>query len=594
MKRALCIWLPQWPLQRLAIARKELKECPVLLYRLHASAGAQVVAYCQRLSSAAVAPWQRDPRRTAGIHPGMPLAEATALAAYTGQLSLSPEPSVRARRTGAESRAGEPPHLEVADPLTDRLALAELADWCQRFSPTVGLEEVLEKDAHPASLLLDVTGLGPLFGDEQTLARRIVRGLRKRGLTARLAIADTPGAAWALAHFAELALGQGDDRVAIISALAVPLIVPEGQTWPALAPLSVEALRLPDETLARLAELGLERIDAIAALPRATLLARFGPVVLERLDRATGAAAEAIAARSVPEEMKFLWPFEHPTPRREMIEFALAELLERACQALARERRGMLRLECRFEHEDHPAERFVIGMYRPSACPRHVGDLVRLKLETLRFTAPVSAIVATVLAFDRLEFHQQEMFAADRSRDDARQLASLVDRLSNRLGSRAVVRPWLLASAQPEFACQYAPLAGLAARRARGRRGGSKIRTRARVRPGDDQNSRDDQHTGGEQTNILPAGDRPCHLERKPRSLAVVSVAPEGPPMQFRLSGQDERVVRVWGPERIETGWWRGRLVRRDYYQVETATGQRYWLFRQLNSGAWFLHGEFA
>jgi protein ImuB len=63
--------------------------------------------------------------------------------------------------------------------------------------------------------------------------------------------------------------------------------------------------------------------------------------------------------------------------------------------------------------------------------------------------------------------------------------------------------------------------------------------------------------------------------------------------MQFRLAGQEERVARVWGPERIETGWWRSRLVRRDYYQVETIAGARYWLFRELASGSWFLHGKF-
>ena len=149
-----------------------------------------------------------------------------------------------------------------------------------------------------------------------------------------------------------------------------------------------------------------------------------------------------------------------------------------------------------------------------------------------------------------------------------RQLAALVDRLSNRLGSHAVTRPWLLADAQPEFACQYQPLAALPAGR----------RSRAKRSPSEPQ---------------VP-GDRPLYLEPRPRPLEVVSVAPEGPPAQFRLAGRDERIVRSWGPERIETSWWRTRLVRRDYYQVETATGHRYWLFRQLTSGRWFLHGAFS
>ena len=88
--------------------------------------------------------------------------------------------------------------------------------------------------------------------------------------------------------------------------------------------------------------------------------------------------------------------------------------------------------------------------------------------------------------------------------------------------------------------------------------------------------------------------DRPLHLESQPRPLVVMSVAPEGPPARFRHAGHDQPIVRTWGPERIETGWWQGGCVRRDYYQVETAGGQRYWLFRELNTGRWFLHGTFV
>ena len=71
-------------------------------------------------------------------------------------------------------------------------------------------------------------------------------------------------------------------------------------------------------------------------------------------------------------------------------------------------------------------------------------------------------------------------------------------------------------------------------------------------------------------------------------------MAPEGPPIRFRLAEAEEQVTRTWGPERIETGWWRGRCVRRDYYQVETVSGGRYWLFRELNGRQWFLHGAFG
>jgi protein ImuB len=86
---------------------------------------------------------------------------------------------------------------------------------------------------------------------------------------------------------------------------------------------------------------------------------------------------------------------------------------------------------------------------------------------------------------------------------------------------------------------------------------------------------------------------RPLHLETPPAPLQVLSLAPEGPPLQFRWRGDWRRVARAWGPERIQTGWWRGPYVQRDYYRVETTEGARFWLFRRLTDAAWFLHGIF-
>ncbi len=89
-------------------------------------------------------------------------------------------------------------------------------------------------------------------------------------------------------------------------------------------------------------------------------------------------------------------------------------------------------------------------------------------------------------------------------------------------------------------------------------------------------------------------GARPLRLFAISRPLAAPTIAADGAPLEFVFRGEHERVVRAWGPERIETGWWRGRCSRRDYYRVETARGSRFWLFRRHIDGRWFLHGEFA
>ena len=80
--------------------------------------------------------------------------------------------------------------------------------------------------------------------------------------------------------------------------------------------------------------------------------------------------------------------------------------------------------------------------------------------------------------------------------------------------------------------------------------------------------------------------------------VSVVGLQTHAPPARFRFGARMHDVVRAHGPERIETAWWRGPTVRRDYYMVETRGGGRYWIFRRLGRGAlageWFLHGTFS
>ena len=87
---------------------------------------------------------------------------------------------------------------------------------------------------------------------------------------------------------------------------------------------------------------------------------------------------------------------------------------------------------------------------------------------------------------------------------------------------------------------------------------------------------------------------RPLSVYSPPVPLNVVSIAPDGPPMSFEFSGQRHPIAHQSGPERIETGWWRGKSARRDYWRVETTTGERFWLFRHLESGRWNLQGAYA
>jgi protein ImuB len=152
----------------------------------------------------------------------------------------------------------------------------------------------------------------------------------------------------------------------------------------------------------------------------------------------------------------------------------------------------------------------------------------------------------------------------------------LLDRLAGRLGRAAVFEPRIVADPQPEHAWMPAAPAGLSGREPAGSRGRTESLRRT-------------------MTAALPPGRRPLWMAPRPQPLTdTVAVGPEGPLVRFRVGDRMHAVVAAHGPERIETAWWRGPTVRRDYYVVETESGARFWVFRRLRDGGWFLHGMFA
>ena len=430
----------------------------------------------------------------------------------------------------------------------------------------------LDDSPAPDSLLLDVTGVDHFFGGEAALAARVIHDFAHRGFTVCVAIADTIGTAWAAAHFDQAACGSAFSNRKGLSRKRLNgkrlVIIPPGEVSIALHRLPVEALRLADDVVELLHQLGIYQIGQFESLPRADLTSRFGPRLLTRLDQATGRLAEPIPALPLPPELYARWSLEHPTARRKTIEFILEQLIGRVARMLVRCGRGAVRLECRLDCQSARGVDLSVGLFRPTASSRHLFELARTQLEQVCVSGPVSAVHVRAAVTAPLESQQQEMFPDGPRARRPRQLARLVDRLSSRLGRRSVLRAGLLPEAQPELACRYDPLVkGLPA--GRSRRGSSPRAAEAELPP------------------------RPLRLIGRPIPLAAVSIMPDGPPLRFHLRGREHRIVHTWGPERIETGWWRGRPVRRNYYRIETATGHRYWLFRRLDDGRWFLQGMF-
>jgi len=526
--------------QRLVREQPELAGSAIVLYE-------QDARYGQRVKACSAAAWEQ------AVRPGMPLAEAQTLLAE----DTSPK-----RERGTELKKEVRPLFVGCDVCRDREALMELAEWCEQFSPLVGLDQADEPD----SLLLDVSGLADLFGGEAALAQAAVTACGQQGLVVRIAIADTAGAAWGFARWGDRSCmpenGTGTDRPD--RSQSHFQVLPPGNAA-VLDHLPMEALRLPQRTTEQLHRLGMRRIGQLNRLPRASLAARFGEPLIERLDKLAGTVAEPIVAYHAREPLSARWSFEHPTTHHEAIERVLGELLNQLSRRLIEQGQGVLRLACQLVCQNRRPLQIDLSLFRPVVAPQHLLALAKLQLALVTLPDAVEEIRVRAVTTAPRQSRQGELFG-DAPREQPAQLASLVERLSNRLGRERVVRAELLAESQVELAYRYCPLTGEA------------------VTP--------------PSPALCPASLpgpllRPLRLFDPPQPIDVIRIAWDGPPAMFHYQRRRHRVARCFGPERIETGWWRSESSRRDYYRVETEEGNRWWLFRQLQDQRWFLQGVF-
>ena len=468
----------------------------------------------------------------AGLGPGQPLADARALC----------------------------PHLETAeaDPASDARALAALADGCGRYTPWTAVDT---EPGGPGSggVWLDISGCGHLFGSEATLLADLAAYMEQLGYTHRLAVADTPGAAWAAARFMTTETG-------------IASVPADGQAK-VLSALPVAALRLPAAVLEGLQRMGLRRIGDLIGLPRAPLAARFGAVVLDRLDQALGHRPETIEPRRPAAAFRARLAFAEPINHRGGIDAVLDRLLAALSKQLADARQGARRLALMGYRTDGSVAEIAVGTGRPVRDPGHLAKLFREKLELFDPGFGIEVAVLAAVRTDPLAPVQAPLRAADGGA--GKDLDYLLDRLGNRLGPERVLRLAGRERHLPEYAAKAVSALD----------GPPSLPSGA----------------GG------PAAPRPLRLLPAPEPIQVMAPVPDRPPVLFRWRHRPYRVARADGPERIAPEWWRedpsalfsGEAEARDYYRIEDETGARFWVYRQGlyrpdRPPYWFLHGFFA
>ena len=513
MKRIASIWLPHLAIERWAKSNDRAPDSPVVL-------------------------------TVEGAH-GLIIHAVTKAAAERGA-------RVGARLTDA--RALDPSLVAIpADPASNAALMQKLARWAGRWSPLV---EVDGAD----SLRLDATGVAHLFGGEERLVADVRRRFESLGLTARIAIAPTAGAAWALARHPSNSLDS----------------------------LPVHALRLEPNTVRTLERLGLKTIGAVMEVPRLALARRFrgGEGVVDALDRLTGRKDEPLTAAPRKLAPRTALRLEEPATYPEAAEQALELLIPDLVCQLQQRHLGVRRLSLAGFRVDGSVAAASVATSIPSREPKHLQRLLGDKVAALDPSFGFDAFALTAEWTEELGAAQNSL-VEEPSGEHA--LARLIDRLTVKLSPRAVRKPQARESHLPERASGWVAavsspaLAREVAREAR-RRGPSTA-------------------YGDSPPHEIVGRIRPQRLLDRPEAINVIYATPEGMPRRFVWRRAVHDIARVEGPERIAPEWWRqpssARL--RDYYRVEDGEGRRYWIYREgvIGDGRggppnWYIHGLFG
>ena len=404
-----------------------------------------------------------------------------------------------------------------------------------------------------------------LFGGEAGLIEDVRRRFAQIGLTARVAIAPTAAAAWALSHF-----GREPSNVTPAKA-GVTLVCSRGdaesrrekqrdsrfrgndEIVDPLSPLPVAALRLDPETVRTLERLGLKTIGALLDVPRLALARRFRGAedVVDALDRALGRKPEPLTAAPADPPPRALLKLEEPATHPEAASQALDRLVPMLVRELERRRLGARRLSLAGYRVDGSIGVASVAISIPSREPRHLHRLLADKAVALDPEFGFDAFALTAEWTEDLGAAQESLVEEP---SGERELARLVDRLTVKLGPKAVRRPLAEQSHLPERASGWIPAV-------------SSLRAE-RSNPGSEAGS------AAHPSRVLAmTATRPQRLLDRPEAIDVIYATPEGMPRRFVWRRVAHDIVRVEGPERIAPEWWRqpssARL--RDYYRVEDA-----------------------
>ena len=483
--------------------------------------------------------------------------------------------------------------LRERDTRAEHAALAEVATFALGLTPHACI-------AAPDAVLAEVRASLRLFGGLARIVRRVEAGLRAPGFMPVTGVAPTPLAALALAR-------AGDAR----PVLAVDDLASR------LAPLPLAHFDVDAEALALLAAAGVTTFGAARALPRDGLARRCGPTLPAMADRALGRAPDTRAPHVPAPRFASRLALPAPVHDAEALAFAVNRLVQSLSAWLLARGLGAARLDVALAHEHYlharvgAVTRLRFAPGAPTRSVAHLGAVLRERLARVVLPAPVEAVTLACTDAVRVSGHNLDLLPGH-DRNDV--VVPLVDRLRARLGDDCLVAPVAHAEHRPEAAGVERVVGGAAiapprtAPRVASARG---IAATAGIPGGT---------TNASVIGATAASPATARRARKPRLRHGTQILPDpdalaaahraGAPTMPRplwLLSEPAALAPAWhvdpwilrdGPERIESGWWDGGDVRRDYFVAEAPQGGLAWIYRDhrrgTDDGEWFLHGWFA
>lgn len=432
--------------------------------------------------------------------------------------------------------------LVDADAAADAAALERITLWAlTQYSPIVAVDGT-------DGIVMDTEGADHLQGGELPMVTKIANQFLARKLTARVAVADT----WGAAHACARAITRET------------VIVPIGETIRAVERLPISLLRLPTKIIGDLRTLGFQSIGELANTPRAPLTLRFGPELGRRLDQIFGRVSEPIDPIRADELIEVTRSFAEPIGAAETIDKYVGRLVVQLIDELQKKGVGVRRADLIVDKVDNTRQAIRAGTVKPSRDIAWLTKLFRDRTEKIEPGFGIERLTLVAIIAEPLEELQKSSTLVD---EEVTDVSPLIDIYGNR-GHR-VYRLAPLASDVPERSVQ---------------------RINAVAEP--------------VEVSWVHHWRRPVRLLVRPELIDVIALMPDHPPVAITWRGKRRKVKRADGPERIFGEWWQRDSEMeavRDYFVVEDDSGERLWVFRagdgvdpETGSHRWFCHGIFA